>query len=373
MANLASDRANSDQFLFERDGSAQGLTRRSVLGGISALSAGVLLPEISQAKPAVPYGVATQIEHFRDDPVYRAKLLQYCDNIVPMNALKWASLRHTEGKFDFSAADQLIEFAEQNKCGTHGHTLLWYDYNPDWVNAIDDAKTAEKVLVEHIETVVDRYKGRIPTWDVVNEVIAHDPRWFGQWREGMWLKLLGPAHVDIAFRAAARTDPNAELIINDYDLANWGSRFNKRRAIMLDLVRHLQDQNIPVHGVGMQAHLYAEREVDHKQVVKFMRDLKALGVDVWVSELDFIDWKLSADHSVRDRAVAQVATQFLDAVFEGGPPRAVTTWGISDRHTWITNTFPRDDGLSSRALPLDENYQEKPLMQVLRGYLAMRA
>ena len=42
---------------------------------------------------------------------------------------------------------------------------------------------AERELVRHIEVVVDRYKGRIATWDVVNEVIRWEPSPRQPWRD----------------------------------------------------------------------------------------------------------------------------------------------------------------------------------------------
>ena len=355
----------------------QALTRRSTLGGMAALSAagmtglGLGSSRASAAKKPitrVAFGSAAQIEPFRADPRYRKALLHYCDLIAPMNALKWATLRHTKGQFDFQAADELVQFAQQHGKTLHGHTLLWADYNPKWIETMTSKNEAEKVLVEHIETVVDHYRGKIPTWDVVNEVIAHDPREDGKWGKSLWFDHLGASHVDIAFRAAARADPTAKLIINDYDLGDWGTRFDLRRSHMLDIVRHLQDRNIPIHGVGFQAHLYAERKVGRKQLIKFVRDLMALGLTIQVSELDVIDWRLSADPGVRDYAVAQVADEFLDALFEGGTPEAIITWGLSDEYTWISDTFPRKDGNPNRPLPLDREYKEKPLMDVIKKY-----
>ena len=66
--------------------------------------------------------------------------------------------------------------------------------------------------------------------------------------------------------------------------------------------------------------------------------------------------------------MAQVADEFLDALFEGGTPEAIITWGLSDEYTWISDTFPRKDGNPNRPLPLDREFREKPLMDVIRKY-----
>ncbi len=344
------------------------LTRRSVLTGFAGL--GLFGPSglLSAADNPTPYGIAVEYEPFHNDPRYREALIKYADILVPMNMLKWASLRHTKGKFDFTRADEIIDFARKHGKSVRGHTLLWYDYNPGWVEAINSKKQAEQVLVDHVEQVVDHYRGIVPSWDVVNEVVAHNPLDEGDWREGIWRKHLGAEQVSIAFRAAARTDPEAKLVINDYDLANSGLRFDARRAAILKIVRSLQDRNIPVHGVGMQAHLYAERGIDRKALTEFIRQLKEMGIDILITELDVIDWRLSKNTVKRDIGVANVVAEFLDAVYSTGKPQSIISWGITDRYSWISDVFKRDDGAPNRPLPLDRSYQPKPVFDVIERY-----
>ncbi len=102
--------------------------------------------------------------------------------------------------------------------------------------------------------------------------------------------------------------------------------------------RHLQDRKVPVHEVGFQAHLYAEKPIDRRGVTALCRELGRLGVGVRVTELDVIDWKLPADAATRDRMVAQAATEFLGAVIEGQRPSSIVTWGLSDRSSWVHDT-----------------------------------
>jgi len=322
---------------------------------------------MAQAR-GTPYGIAVELKPFRTDPQYRQALIDHADILVPMNMLKWASLRHTKDQFDFARADEIIAFARKHGKSVRGHNLLWYGYNPKWVDAISSRREAERVLVDHIEQVVDHYREVVPSWDVVNEVVAHNPLKGGNWRDGIWLKHLGPDHVAIAFRTAAKTDPSAQLVINDYDLANSGLRFDARRSAILGIVRKLQDQNIPVHGVGMQAHLYAERGFDRDGVAQFIQKLSKLGVNILITELDVIDWRLSKNTVRRDMGVANVVAEFLDVIYSTTEPQSITSWGITDRYSWISDVFKRKDGAPNRPLPLDRNYQKKPMFDVIENY-----
>ncbi|MEL6751981.1 MAG: endo-1,4-beta-xylanase, partial [Pseudomonadota bacterium] len=271
-----------------------------MLGTASLAAASSFAP--AQAA-GVPFGAAVALEPFRSAPQMKDLLIAHADLVVPMNALKWASLRHTEGMFDFSGADEIISFAERYGRAIHGHALLWYAYNPDWLEKITSPSLLERTLDEHIDRVVGRYRGRIATWDVANEVIGHDPR-EGKWRKGIWYDLLGPRHVDLAFARAAKADPRARLALNDYDLEDDQPHTGARQEAILSIIRRLQDRGIAIHQLGMQAHLYAERDIGHDRLRKFLRDLKALGIDVSITELDVIDWRLPADPTERDALVA---------------------------------------------------------------------
>ena len=295
-------------------------------------------------------------------------LIEHVDVIVPMNALKWASLRYDKAKFDFSGADEIIDFAEKNGKRVHGHGPLWYHANPEWLDSITSPRRLETLMRDHISEVIGRYAGRIGSWDVVNEVISHDPLSDGKWREGVWYNALGPKHVEMAFAAAAAADPSAKLYINDYDLQDAGPRVAARQKIMISILRRLQDRNIPVHGVGLQSHLYAEREVGHDNLRTFVEQLQSMGLMVSVTELDVIDWKLSADHRRRDRAVAATANQYLSALTDLITPQTITTWGLCDRYSWIDETFPRGDSARARPLPFDRNWNAKPLFDVVRSF-----
>lgn len=336
------------------------------LGAFATCGLAFVNPALADGK--VPYGVAVALEPFRTQPEMKKLLIDHADLIVPMNALKWASLRHTRGEFDFSGADEIIDFATRHGKRIHGHALLWYAYNPSWIDSVSSPSRLESLLVEHIETVVGRYTGQIASWDVVNEVIAHDPLNDGRWRRGIWYDVLGPRHVDIAFRAAAAADPNAKLYLNDYDLEDNSLRTRARQDAVLAIVDRLQKKNIPIHGIGLQAHLYAEREVGPENLQRFVEQLKHRGLTVSVTELDVIDWKLTADKDKRDKAVAMVADEFLSALTAACRPEAITTWGLSDTFSWIDETFQRDDDARARPLPFDEDWQPKAVWDVVRGY-----
>jgi endo-1,4-beta-xylanase len=98
-----------------------------------------------------------------------------------------------------------------------------------------------------------------------------------------------------------------------------------------------------------------------------------MGLAILVTELDVIDDKLPPDPAIRDEIVASRAQAFLQAIGDVVRPEAVLTWGISDKFTWVPIWFSRKDGLPNRPLPLDANYQPKPLMRVIKAFTGAKA
>ncbi|MBB3952396.1 endo-1,4-beta-xylanase [Aureimonas jatrophae] len=347
------------------------LTRRSLLAGGAATLGASALPPGARAAAPVPFGAAIQFNLFESDPDYRQSFLDRCDLILPMNELKFPMLRPTRDSFEFGPADQLVDWARANGRTSRGHTFVWHDGNPDWLERISDPVEAEMVLREHIQRTAGHFRGRLQSWDVVNEVIAHEPRESGgPLRDTWWRRTLGPRHIPIAFAEAARADPDARLVLNDYDLEFRGARYDARRRVALDLVRQLQDGGLRIDAVGIQGHLYSHFEIDPEAMARFGRDLKALGVGLLATEIDVIDFQVPGGPEEIDRAAETVVGDFLDGLFAGQRPEAVITWGLTDRYSWVGDTMPRTDGTPVRPLPLDAAYRPKRWYDLLRQRLS---
>lgn len=365
----------ADWLTMPKEPSPQSLTRRSLMIGAAA-GAGLALAAPAASAAAgrgnrrVPFGAAVERNAFDGDPAYAALIVKHCDLIFPMNALKWDSLRYERDVFNFAPADEIVGLAVNLDRRSHGHTYVWYEALPAWLEAMEDPLEVERVLTEHIERTGSHYAGRLESWDVVNEVIAFDPRSEGMWRSGFWHDRLGPRHVEIAFRAARQADPAALLGINDFDLEFAGERYDLRRRLVLDLVHHLQDMNLDVDYVGFQGHLYPEIPIDAVATGRFIRDLEALGVRYMITELDVVDWKLPVDPRQRDLMAAAHVDDFLDATFSAALPISLSTWGLSDRYSWISEVMPHRQGAKNRPLPFDEELRPKPMFEVIERYLA---
>jgi endo-1,4-beta-xylanase len=344
---------------------ALGLSGTAGLSGVSAFAT-----PLSSTSTAglIPYGSAVRVGALESDSSYREAIIANCQMVVAEGEMKWADLRPTRNEYRFEKADEIIDFARQNKLEVRGHTLAWYGALPAWTNEINSRAEAERELVDHIKTVVSRYRGVIPSWDVVNEPLADFPENSSSLRPCVWTKHLGADYLSIALRTTAAVDPGARLVLNEYDIEFKGPQFLAKRNALLSLLRSLRDKDVPLHGVGLQAHLFADRAIDRDGLQAFLREMQALKLDVLITELDVVDFELPGKVSERDALVAKKAGEFLEAVCDVVRPKAILTWGLSDRYTWVPIYFKRPDGMLNRPLPLDADFRRKPLFDVIEEF-----
>src|SRR5690606_34840594 len=155
------------------------------------------------------------------NPHYAAIVRGECGVVVPENEMKWQWTRPGPDTFDFTRMDAIAAWAEANNLALRGHTLLWHRprWFPDWLNNYDyganPATEAERLLTTHIRTVIERYRGQITSYDVVNEAIDHDTN--GLLPTSM-SRAMGSeeAVLDLAFHTAREALPDGDLVYNDY-------------------------------------------------------------------------------------------------------------------------------------------------------------
>ena len=91
--------------------------------------------------------------------------------MTPENCLKPGPVHPEEKTWNFDRPDALVEWCADNSLVVHGHTLVWHSQTNNWFFADRDKEAVTKRLKDHISTLVGRYKGKIRSWDVVNEAI----------------------------------------------------------------------------------------------------------------------------------------------------------------------------------------------------------
>src|SRR5580700_4602859 len=317
-------------------------------------------------------GCAVNANLFRDDEGFRRLLAEQYNIVVPENCLKWNILRPTADTYNFADPDSLVAFAEAHGMKVRGHNFVWHEALPGWFAGTVNKDNAHKFLIDHIRTVGGRYRGKIHSWDVVNEAIwIPDGRPDGLRSSSPWFQMLGPGYIDIAFRTAREADPKALLTYNDYSIEYDTDEEGKKRAAVLALLRRMKADNVPLDALGIQSHIRAVSTDGFRKGVRELCDsAKALGLQVFVTELDVSDDAVATnDTSERDKIVAEVYRNYLATALEGSEVKAVLTWGASDKNTWLNKGVKfrkqHPDRLQ-RPLPFDPDYTPAPVFFAMR-------
>lgn len=351
------------------------LDRRQAMAALSALLPLAIATQATAETPSLGsvaaaagllFGTAIDREILADGP-YRRLVAQQARILSTENTLKFDWLRPQGPEADFTQADLLVEFAAKNALALRGHTLIWNDNPPPWLARFGSGEVAT-MLDRHIDETVGRYRGRMHSWDVVNEPFYPPQGMRGGWRKGPWFAALGEAYVERAFRRAAAADPSTRLVLNEAFCEQQDGLGSGVREGLLKLVSRLKDGGVPLHAVGLQGHLKPSLPYDDQAFVGFLHQLAALKVDIYITELDVDDSAMSDDISRRDQMVAKRYSDFLRAILTVPAVKLVMTWQLSDRFSWLGDLARKRNpaGRSPRPLPFDADFSEKPAVRAIK-------
>lgn len=301
--------------------------------------------------------------------------------ITPENIMKSMFTHPQKDKYDFALSDKFVAYGEKNKMFIHGHTLIWHSQLAPWMEKIADSTEMKAFMKDHITTIVSKYKGRINSWDVVNEALNDD----GTLRQSVFLKTLGEKYLVDAFKLAEKADPKAELYYNDYNIEEPA-----KRAGAIALIKKIKAEGGKVDGVGIQGH-WRLQSPSIEEIEKSILEYSALGIKVAFTELDITvlpnPWDLKgADvnqnfegsakmnpypeklpDSVQTQLAERYASIFKLFLRHKDKISRVTFWGVHDGQSWI-NDWPIK-GRTNYPLPFDAALRHK---QAYDGILKLK-
>lgn len=310
----------------------------------------------------VTVGVAVGIGRFESQASLRyspeAKALQQTvarefNQVVAENVMKPQYIHPSENSYFWDDADYLVDFAKQHDMAVHGHTLVWHQALPDWMNKYSG--NWDDMLKEHITTIVSHYAADIDSWDVVNEAFLDD----GSPRQSIWQTNL-PDYIAKAFNYANQADPDAELYYNDYNIAGM----SKKLDAVLAMAKSLRQRNIEVTGIGFQMHIDRYWPSPDNIREAFQKTVAA-GLKVRISELDIrmnvngTETELSPELAhLQQQRYQDIILLYLNTVpeeYRGG----ITFWGVSDKNSWVNYYYQHADW----PLLFDDKLQRKAAWQ----------
>lgn len=291
--------------------------------------------------------------------------------VTAENIMKAEILQPKWKIYRFEQADKLMKYAERNRMQVTGHTLVWHSQLPAFVQQMKDPDSVRQFFVDHIQTVAGRYKGKMHSWDVVNEALEDD----GTLRRSIFLEALGEDYIVEAFRLAQKADPHAKLYYNDYNIES-----PQKRAGVVALVKKIKAAGVRIDGIGIQGHWRFDA-VPLQYIEESIRTFANLGLETMITELDLNVLPNPWDDNAADISKTAVGSadmnlwpDFLpDSIAQKqGDAYAklfelllrykqhvsrVTFWGTHDGQSWLNNWPVR--GRTNYPLLFDRKFQPK--------------
>ena len=300
----------------------------------------------------------------------------------------------TPEEFDFTGADQIIDFAVENDIQLVGHALVWHGQSPNWLFMNPDgsplARSEALYRMEYyMRTLSEHFAaqgtlGAFYSWDVVNEAIASGGgTWTGDWREQMrtaspWFAAFGNG-LDVeagehasdfiwyAFYFARQYFPYSILYYNDYNeeipakrnaIAQMVEQINER------WVNHPSyDGRLLIEAIGMQSHYHLTGWTTNFDNVSAALDrFIETGARVSVTELDItygghgapaFPYLTEAQLQAQAEAYARVFGYYLE---RANYLSRVSIWGMADHKSWRGSGFP---------LLFDSSFTAKPAFDAI--------
>lgn len=269
--------------------------------------------------------------------------------------------------FNFSYADKIYNFAQENGLDMRIHTIVWYRHVPKQLIEYLDGRTIEekrKLTLDFIRTYMQCLAERYPNCycvDVINEMAA-DPdelRFLKEENEPLykyddegiridfWYEVLGKYYYIEIFKMARDIfGSSMKLFYNDNNEGN-----KEKQQIYLKIFENIKkyeaENGIKIlDGFGMQSHYWG----DETETKEYMEELYSfytnLGLDIQITEFDV------SNHSTKEQQLS-IFNNFIEVVKKYNI-NVFTMWSLNDELSWLSEYSP---------VLVDSNYDIKDFAQ----------
>jgi len=327
--------------------------------------AGVVAAQQQTLQSVAPFKVGCAINPnlLAKNPSYQSVVTEEFNSITSENVLKFGAVHPQKEVYDFAKGDFLVAYAQMHHKRIHGHCLAWHQSVPKWLSEFEgDSAAWENLLRTHIRTVLTHYKGKMESWDVVNEAFFDN----GTYRQDsvnaphrhitFWRNHLGEDYIARAFEYAHEADPNALLFYNDYGQESNPAKLKAILAMVTDFKR----RGIPIHGLGLQMHIGINTK--DSGIAEAIKQMAATGLLVHISELDIkVNQKKDTAIIYTDSLKALQCRKFAFVVeqYKKLVPKkqqyGITFWNVGDGDSWIVKW----EKIKDWPLLFDVNYRKK--------------
>lgn len=250
----------------------------------------------------------------------------------------WAMYEKEENKPDpGDAVFKAAAWAKERGITLKGHPLCWHTLAPEWLMEYNPDKILGKVI-ERIHRDVSKYKGIIDCWDVINEVVIMPV--FDKYDNAITrlANHIGAENLVLeCFKAVREVNPQAYLLINDFDLSPDYEA----------LIERLLDKGCSIDAIGLQTHQHTGYHTPDvlgdflERFSRFKKPMHFTEITILSGELapkveDLNDIKRESWPSTEEGEMLQMeqVEEFYSQVYAHPLTEALVWWDIEDGN-WL--------------------------------------
>ncbi|GAB3279995.1 endo-1,4-beta-xylanase [Microbacterium lacusdiani] len=224
-----------------------------------------------------------------------------------------------------------------------GHPLVWHTVKARWLDPLPSDEV-ERLIRERVTREVGDFAGLIDTWDAINEVaimpvFENEPDGVPNAVSRLARELGRTGIVRLALDTARAANPDATLLINDFDLS---ARYER-------VIEDALEAGVRIDAIGLQTHMHQGYRGE-EQLLEIADRFARFGLPLHFTEVSLVSGDLMPPEieDLNDYVVdswpstpeseARQADQLesLYRTLTGHPAvEAITYWGITDAGAWL--------------------------------------
>lgn len=241
----------------------------------------------------------------------------------------WHTLEPERGKLRFDknspkcyrrpAIDRLIEFCRGNNIEPKGHCLNYEPYVPEWAKELDYSEY-KMALELRMKTIAERYADDIHDFEVMNEIFQRK-----EWETAI------RKDVEWSFTTARKFFKKNKLIINEGQNV-WADHLNGNSQYF-DLIKENLENNVPIDGVGVQAHLMwvTPEALNPYNLWSFFEKYEKLGLPLSITEVTIPS---VFNNKIDEEMQAEVLEYLYSLWFGIKGMEAIIYWNLIDGYAY---------------------------------------
>ncbi len=261
----------------------------------------------------------------------------------------WGRFEPQEGKTEKDVEMKAARYLKSRGVVLKGHPLCWHTACADWLMKYPNDEILRRQIAR-VHREVTEFRGLIDKWDVINEVVIMPV--FDKYDNAVTRICQEYGQVPLVkavFDAALQSNPDATLLINDFNTTEEYAH----------LLEELLEGGVPIRTIGIQSHQhqgYWGLEKLHTVLDRFARfnlpihftENTLISGELMPPEIvDLNDWQVKdwpTTPEGEERQAKQISEMY-SVLFAHPLVEAITTWDFTDR-CWLNAPagFLRKDG-----------------------------